>query len=60
MLTKILSRAKLKQLFLELFINKTDKATDVSDNSTTNAVAYGVATVAQKCIKDIEIGRAHV
>jgi len=55
MLTKILSRAKLKQLFLELFINKTDKATDVSDNSTTNAVAYGVATVAQKALKDIAV-----
>ena len=47
MLTKVTSRSKLKQLFLELFVNKTDKATDVSDNSVTNAVAYGVATVAQ-------------
>lgn len=60
MLTKILSRAKLKQLFLELFVNKTDKATDVSDNSVTNAVAYGVATVAQKCIKDIAIVESQI
>jgi len=60
MLTKILSRSKLKQLFLELFINKTDKATDVSDNSVTNAVAFGVATVAQKCIKDIAIVESQI
>jgi malate/lactate dehydrogenase len=60
MLTKILSRAKLKQPFLELFVNKTDKATDVSDNSVTNAVAYGVATVAQKCIKDIAIVESQI
>ena len=60
MLTKILSRAKLKQLFLELFVNKTDKATDVSDNSTTNAVAFGVSVVAQKCIKDIAIVESQI
>jgi hypothetical protein len=60
MLTKILSRAKLKQLFLELFLNKTDKATDVSDNSTTNAVAYGVATIAQKCLKDIAVVESQI
>ena len=60
MLTKVTSRSKLKQLFLELFVNKTDKATDVSDNSVTNAVAYGVATVAQKCIKDIAIVESQI
>lgn len=60
MLTKILSRSKLKQLFLEIFVNKTDKATDVSDNSVTNAVAFGVATVAQKCIKDIAIVESQI
>jgi len=60
MLTKILSRSKLKQLFLELFLNKTDKATDVSDNSVTNAVAFGVASVAQKCIKDIAIVESQI
>lgn len=60
MLTKILSRAKLKQLWLELFLNKTDKATDVSDNSVTNAVAYGSAIVAQKCLKDIAIVESQI
>jgi len=60
MITKVLSRSKLKQLFLELFINKTDKATDVSDNSVTNAVAYGVASTAQKCLKDIAVVESQI
>lgn len=60
MLTKILSISKLKQLYLELFLNKTDKATDVSDNSVTNAVAYGVAKIAQKALKDIAIVESQI
>lgn len=60
MLTKILSRSKLKQLALEIFLNKTDKASDVSDNSVTNAIAYGVATVAQKCFKDIAVVESQI
>lgn len=60
MITNILSRSKLKQLFLELFINKTDKATDVSDNSVTNAVAFGVATIAQKALKDIAVVESQI
>ena len=34
---------RLKNLFLEIFINKTDKVSDISDNSVVNAVAFGVA-----------------
>lgn len=60
MRTKILSLSKLKQLWLELFINKTDKASDVSDNSVTNAVAFGVAKIAQKAIKDIAIVESQI
>ena len=55
MITKILSLSKLKQLWLELFINKTDKVSDVSDNSVTNAIAFGASKVAQKAIKDIAV-----
>ena len=45
----------LKSLFIELFLNKTDKVTDISDSSVVNATAFGVAKVAQKCLKDIAI-----
>lgn len=60
MITKVQTIAQLKQLFLEIFINKTDKVSDISDNSVVNATAYGVAKVAQKCIKDIAIVESHI
>jgi len=60
MITKITSLSKLKQLWLELFLNKTDKATDVSDNSVTNATAYGVAKIAQKAMKDIAVVESQI
>lgn len=50
----------LKNLFLEIFLNKTDKVTDVSDNSVLNATAFGVAKVGQKCLKDISIVAARI
>jgi hypothetical protein len=55
MANKITTIAKLKQLFIEIFLNKTDKVSDVSDDSVLNATAYGVAKVAQKALKDIAI-----
>lgn len=60
MITKILSLSQLKQLFLEIFINKTDKVSDISDNSVVNATAYGTAKVAQKCLKDIALVESHI
>lgn len=60
MITTIQSIAKLKQLFLEIFLNKTSKVSDVSDNSVVNATAYGVAKVAQKAMKDIAIVESHI
>jgi len=60
MITKVQTISQLKQLFLELFINKTDKISDISDNSVVNAVAYGVSKTAQKAIKDIAIVESHI
>lgn len=60
MITKIQSISQLKQLFLEIFINKTNKVSDISDNSVVNATAYGVAKVAQKAMKDIAIVESHI
>jgi len=50
--TKVISISTLKQLFIEIVLNKTDKISDISDDSVLNATAYGVAKVAQKAIKD--------
>lgn len=60
MITKILTISKLKQLWLELLINKTDKVSDISDNSVLNATAFATAKVAQKCIKDIAIVESQI
>ena len=60
MITKILTISKLKQLWLELLINKTDKVSDISDNSVLSATAFATAKVAQKCIKDIAIVESQI
>lgn len=60
MITKILTINQIKSLFLELLINKTDKLSDVSDNSILNATAFGISKVAQKAIKDIAIVESHI
>ena len=41
MITKITSVDELKQIWLEIFLNKTDKVSDVSDESVLNGIAYG-------------------
>lgn len=46
---------KLKELYIELFLNKTDEVSDISDDSVLNAHAFGVAKVGQKALKDIAI-----
>ncbi len=58
MITQPTSITVLKQLFTELFLNKTDKVSDISDNSVLNATAFGVAKTAQKALKDIAIVEA--
>lgn len=60
MITRVQTISELKQLFLEIFLNKTNKVSDISDNSVVNATAYGVAKVIQKCQKDIAIVESHI
>ena len=50
----------LKNLWSELFLNKTDKVSDISDNSVLNATAFANSKVAQKAIKDIAIVEAQL
>ena len=59
MITKVNNTISfLKNLWVETFLNKTDKVTDITDNSVLNGVAYGTAKVAQKALKDIAIVEA--
>lgn len=50
----------LKNLFIEIFFNKTDKVSDISDNSVVNATAFGIAKIAQKALKDVAITEAKI
>lgn len=55
LITRISSITELKQLFIEILMNNTDKISKVSDESVVNAVSYGVAKLAQKVNKDVAI-----
>lgn len=48
----------LKNLFIETFLNNTDKVSVVSDTSIMNATAYGVAKISQKALKEVAIVEA--
>ena len=50
----------LKNLWIETFLNKTDKVSDVSDNSVLNGIAFAHAKIAQKALKDIAILEAQI
>ena len=60
MITKITPIQELKQIFLEIFLNKTDKVTDVGAESVLNGVAYGCAKVAQKCLVNQSVVEGHI
>lgn len=60
MITKITSIQELKQMFLEIFLNKTDKVNDVGNDSVLNGIAYGAAKVGQKCLVNQSIIEGHI
>lgn len=61
MITKVNNTISfLKNLWIETFLNKTDKVTDITDNSVLNAAAFGIAKVAQKALKDVAIVSAQI
>jgi len=60
MITKISTLEELKQIFVEVLLSKTDKVTKVSDESVLNGIAYGVAKLSQKALKEIAIVESHL
>lgn len=60
MITKITSAQELKQMFLEIFLNKTDKINDISEESVLNAIAYGCAKIGQKCLVNQAVVEGHL
>lgn len=60
MITKLTTVEELKQIFVENLLNNTDKVTKISEGSVLNGVAYGIAKISQKIIKDVAILEAHI
>lgn len=54
--TKIYTTDEIKSLIIETVINKSDgKISKVSDNSVLNGIAYGIAKITQKGLKDVAL-----
>jgi hypothetical protein len=60
MITQLTTVDELKQIFLEIFLNKTDKVSDVSNESVLNGVAYGVSKLAQRLLVNQAVVEAHL
>lgn len=60
MITQITPSQELKQIFLEIFLNKTDKVTDVSEESVLSGIAFGCAKLAQKCLVNQSVVEGHI
>lgn len=55
MITTPLTVEELTSLFIETFVNKQDKVTEVSDGSVLSGISFAVGKIAQKAVKDIAI-----
>lgn len=60
MITQPLTVRELKELFTETFLDTQQTVTKVSDNSVLSGVAYGVAKLAQKTMKELALVESHV
>lgn len=60
MITKLIPLTRLKQMFLEILLNKTDKVNDVADESILNSFSYGVAKVGQKMLVNLSVIEGHI
>jgi len=56
--TRISTTDELKQIFIESLINSTDKVSKVSPGSVLNGIAYSVAKIGQKAIREISLVEA--
>ena len=50
--TKIYTRDEIKNQFIQVVLNHTNKISKISDNSVLNGISYGVASIVQKLMKD--------
>lgn len=60
MITKITTVEELKQMFIEMLLNKTDKISDIGDESVLNGIAYGCAKLAQRTLVNQAVIEGHI
>ena len=60
MITKITPVQELKEIFLEILLNKTDKINDIGADSVLNGIAYGCGKIGQKCLVNQAIVEGHI
>ena len=60
MITKITTVDELKQIFIEILLNKTDKISDISNDSVLNGIAYGCAKLAQRLMVNEAVIEGHL
>ena len=60
MITKITTVEELKQIFTEILLNKTDKISDISNESVLNGIAYGCAKLTQRMLTNQAVVESHI
>jgi len=60
MITRIHTVDELKRIWTEALLNKTDRVTKISDHSVVNGIAFGVAKIGQKAMKDVALIESHL
>ena len=60
MITQITPIDELRQIWIEIFLNKTDKISDVSAESVLNAIAYADSKIAQKIMVNQAVIEGHI
>lgn len=60
MITKITGIDELKQMFIEILLNKTDKISDISNESVLNGIAYSCSKLAQRLLTNQAVVEGHI
>lgn len=61
MITKVnATLSYLKNIWVETFLNKTNKVSDITENSVLNASAFATAKVGQKALKEVAIVESQI
>jgi len=60
MYTQITSIEELKQIWIEILLNNTNKVTKIDPESVLNGIAFADSKIGQKTIKDIAILESHI